>query len=248
LNTLLFADDQVVLADSEDNLQRAVYKLSNIVNKYNLKMSAKKTKVLAFVGINSLRAKIMINGKIIEQVNSFNYLGCNLFHISPKDFDNKLIKFQQLIGTTKKTFLKRVRTETILKFYKTLVIPILLNGYETWTLMVSQLKRLEAAEMRLPLAGHTLLDHKRNKDIRKKLNIENITSIISTYRKNWYEHVTRMPPHRTPHRLLFYKPSGRRNVGRPKKTLDGPVMINPRRWNRPNGLIRKVIDDDDDDD
>jgi retron-type reverse transcriptase len=27
LNTLLFADDQVVLADSEDNLQRAVYKL-----------------------------------------------------------------------------------------------------------------------------------------------------------------------------------------------------------------------------
>jgi hypothetical protein len=22
-------------------------------------------------------------------------------------------------------------------------------------------------------------------------------------------------------------------------------MINPRRWNRPNGLIRKVIDDDD---
>jgi hypothetical protein len=25
-------------------------------------------------------------------------------------------------------------------------------------------------------------------------------------------------------------------------------MINPRRWNRPNGLIRKVIDDDDDDD
>jgi hypothetical protein len=38
-------------------------------------MSAKKTEVLAFVGMNSLRAKIMINGKIIEQVNSFSYLG-----------------------------------------------------------------------------------------------------------------------------------------------------------------------------
>jgi hypothetical protein len=25
-------------------------------------------------------------------------------------------------------------------------------------------------------------------------------------------------------------------------------MINPRRWNRLNGQIRKVIDDDDDDD
>jgi predicted DNA-binding protein YlxM (UPF0122 family) len=95
LNTILFTDDQVVLADSEDNLQRAVYKLSNIANKYNLKMSAKKTKVLAFVGMNSLRAKIMINGQIIEQVNSFNYLH-TFSHISPKDFDNKLIKFQQL--------------------------------------------------------------------------------------------------------------------------------------------------------
>jgi hypothetical protein len=161
----------------------------------------------------------MINGKIIEQVNSFSYLGCNLSHISPKDFDNKLIKFQQLIGTTKKTLLKIVRTETILKFYKTLVIPTLLYGSETWTLTASQLKRLEAAEMRLlrPLAGHTILDHKRNEDIHKKFNFENITSIISTYRKNWYEHVTRMPPHRTPRRLLFYKPSGRRNVGQLRK-------------------------------
>jgi hypothetical protein len=106
-----------------------------------------------------------------------------------------------------------------LKFYKTLVIPTLLYGSGTWMLMASQLKRLDAAEMRLPrpLAGHTLLDHKWNKDIRKKLNIENITSIISTYRKNWYEHVTRMPPHRTPHRLPFYKPSGRRNVGQQKR-------------------------------
>jgi hypothetical protein len=134
-----------------------------------------------------------------------------------------------------------------LKFYKTLVIPTLLYGSGTWTLTAFQLKRLEAAEMRLlkPVAGHTLLDHKRYEDIHRKLNIENITSIISTYRKNWYEHVTRMPPHRTPHRLVFYKPSGRRNVVRPKKTLEGPAMIYSRRRNRPNGLIRKVIDDDD---
>lgn len=70
LNIQLFADDQVVLADSEDNLQRAAYKLSNIANKYNLKISSEKSNVLAFVGMNSLRARIIINTKIIEQVNS----------------------------------------------------------------------------------------------------------------------------------------------------------------------------------
>lgn len=65
----------------------------------------------------------------------------------------------------------------------------------------------------IPLAGHTLLDHKRNEDIHKNLNIESITSIIRAYRKNLYDHVTRIPPHR----LLFYEPSGRGNVRRPRK-------------------------------
>lgn len=27
--------------------------------------------------------------------------------------------------------------------------------------------------------------------------------------------------------------------------MEGRAVINPRRWNRPNGLIRKVVDDDD---
>jgi hypothetical protein len=71
------------------------------------------SKITGYIsGLNLFRAKIMINGKVIEQVNSFSYLGCSLSHIPPKDFDNKLIKFQQLIVTIKKTLLKRVKTET----------------------------------------------------------------------------------------------------------------------------------------
>jgi hypothetical protein len=36
LNALLFADDQIILADSEGNLQRAVFSLNNIAKEYNL--------------------------------------------------------------------------------------------------------------------------------------------------------------------------------------------------------------------
>jgi hypothetical protein len=36
LNALLFADDQIVLADSEENLQRAFFSLNNIAKEYNL--------------------------------------------------------------------------------------------------------------------------------------------------------------------------------------------------------------------
>lgn len=49
----------------------------------------------------------------------------------PKDFDNKPTKFQQLRGVTKETLLKKVRTEIVLKSFKTLIIPTLLYESET---------------------------------------------------------------------------------------------------------------------
>ena len=44
-NTLLLADDQVIISDTEDNLQRAVYLLYDISKEYNLEIATKKTKV-----------------------------------------------------------------------------------------------------------------------------------------------------------------------------------------------------------
>jgi len=41
-NTLLFADDQFIISDTEGNLQRAVYSLYNISKEYNLKIAIKK--------------------------------------------------------------------------------------------------------------------------------------------------------------------------------------------------------------
>ena len=86
---------------------------------------------------------------------------------TPNDVEFKLAKFLQLIGTIKKTIFKKVRTETILKIYNTLVLPTFLDGSENWTLTALQRRRTEAAEMKLlrPLAGYTLHDHKTNEYI-----------------------------------------------------------------------------------
>jgi hypothetical protein len=101
LNALLFADDQIVLADSEENLQRAVFSLNNIAKGYNLRISTKKTKVIGFKGVEHLRANIEINNQILEQVTCFNYLGCNISYVRCDDLEIKLAKFLQLIGTIK---------------------------------------------------------------------------------------------------------------------------------------------------
>jgi hypothetical protein len=42
LSTLLFAEDQVIITDREDNLQRAAHKLNQIITEYGLTISVQK--------------------------------------------------------------------------------------------------------------------------------------------------------------------------------------------------------------
>jgi len=145
-----------------------------------LEIATKKTKVFAFVGTDHIRTNIIINDETLERVSQFTYLGCSIFYQFSNDVEFKLAKFLQLIGTIKRTIFKKVRTETILKIYNTLVLPTFLYGSENWTLTALQRRRIEAAEMKLlrPLAGYTLYDHKTNDYIRRELRITGILDKI----------------------------------------------------------------------
>jgi len=112
-----------------------------------------------------------------------------------------------------------VRTETIFKIYNTLVLPTFLYGSENWTLTALQRRTIEAAEMKLlrPLAGYTLYDHKTNDYIHSELRITGILDKIDEYGRNWLLHLQRMPQNRIPLKSYYYRPQGRRTIGRPKK-------------------------------
>jgi hypothetical protein len=49
-NTLLFADDQLIIPDTEDNLQKAIYSLYNISKEYNLEIATKRRMYLVSLG------------------------------------------------------------------------------------------------------------------------------------------------------------------------------------------------------
>jgi hypothetical protein len=127
-NTLLFADDHFIISDTEDNLQQAIYLLRRISNEYNLEIATKKTKVFGFIETDHLRTKIIINDETLEQVSQFTYLGCSISYQLFNDVEFKLSKFLQSVGTIKRTIFRKVRTETILKIYNTLVLPTFLYG------------------------------------------------------------------------------------------------------------------------
>ena len=79
-----------ITADREDNLQRAAHKLNQIITEYGLTISVQKSKSMAFRGRDPVRTKIVIDNEIIEQVNSFNYLGNMISYEKELDIDNKL--------------------------------------------------------------------------------------------------------------------------------------------------------------
>ena len=138
--------------------------------------------------------------------------------------------------------------KTRIKLYSTLTLPVLLYGSETWTVKASDARRITAAEMKYMrrTAGYTWTDYKcTNAQIVKELKVTPILDKLLEYKRNWIQHVNRMPRNRLPRVMKHYSPTGRRNHGRPLKRL-------LHTWDR-NGSTSgptplKIYDDDNDDD
>ena len=69
LSALLFADDQVTIADTEDNLQKAMHKFNQIITEYGLTISVQKTKLMTLKGRDPLRTEIVMDNNIMEKIN-----------------------------------------------------------------------------------------------------------------------------------------------------------------------------------
>ena len=166
-----------------------------------------------------MRSKIEIYGSILEQVEKFNYLRCELSLDCEPDFDKtKIKKFKRICGNIRK-HLKKIRTETQMKFYKVVARPTLLYGSKTWVTMTRDMARLEAAETRFlrSVKGYTRLDKIRSEVITKELRISGIQDVRSKYKQNWINHLERTDNTRLSKHALKYKPRGRRDRGRPRK-------------------------------
>jgi hypothetical protein len=68
-------------------------------------------------------------------------------------------------------------------------------------------------------AGHNWADYKTNTEIEKEVNITPVLQKIQEYVRNWLQHTKGTPGKRLPGILKSYRPSGRRNQGRPLKRL-----------------------------
>ena len=97
----------------------------------------------------------------------------------------------------------------------------MLYDSETWTIKARDARRIAAAEMKYVMrtVGYTWTDYKTNTQITKELKITPILDKLLEYKRNWIQHVNRMPRNRLPRVMKRYSPTGRRNHGTPLKRL-----------------------------
>ena len=123
-----------------------------------------------------MRTKIVIDNKIIEQVNLFHYLGNMIYYEGELDSD-KLNNFLKITGILNNVFRpQKPLKKTRIKLYNTLTLPVLLYGSKTWTIKARDTRRITAAEMKYMrrIAGYTGADYKTNVQIAKELKITSI--------------------------------------------------------------------------
>ena len=66
------------------------------------------------------------------------------------------------------------------------------------------------------MVRYTHLDKKRSTDIKEQLGIFNMNEKLTQYKINLRKIYKKMDEIRLPRKISYYKPAGRRNIGKPQ--------------------------------
>ena len=110
-----------------------------------------------------------------------------------------------------------------IKIYRTLILPVVLNGCETWSLTLREERKLRVLENMVlrrifgPRRDEVTGEWRRlhNEELNDLYSSPNIVRAIKSRRMRWAGHVARMVEEREVYRVLVGKPEGRRPLGRP---------------------------------
>jgi hypothetical protein len=99
-----------------------------------------------------------------------------------------------------------------------MALPTLLYGCRNWVLLQED-RWTATAEIKLVrfVVGYTMYEQKTNEEIRKELNIYNLSEISIDYRHKWKKHLLRMNDTHITRLVYEYIPTGRTDLDRPRR-------------------------------
>ena len=151
INNIRYADDTVLIADTEEKLQRLVDGLNEGCGRYGLKVNIGKTEVLGVTKrTDQLPVNIRLGGCVLKQVRSFKYLGSLVCEDAKCDNDirARIGMAKTAFGQIRKILVSlSINMRTRIRVLKTYVWSVLMFGCEAWTISKEMRRRLEAAEL-----------------------------------------------------------------------------------------------------
>lgn len=219
---LCYADDAVLFAESEDDLQRNLQLFNDKAKELNMIISAQKTKCMTTAKV-PLRCKLEVNQKIVEQVMEFSYLGVELssFGDLEREVSQQVVRANKIAGCLNDSIWRNghLNLDTKSRIYRSTIRPIMAYTAETRPDTTRTKRMLETAEMKIlrRIAGKTLFDRERSDNIRRMCNVENIGEWIQSRKREWNAHIERMGRDRIVKGARDRSPSGKRSPGRPRK-------------------------------
>ena len=146
INNLRYADDTILMAESEEELKSLLMKVKEDSEKVALKLNIKKTKIMASGPITSWQ----IDGESMEAVRDFIFLSSKI--TADGDCSHE-IKRQLLFGRKAMTNLdsilksRDITLSTKVHLVKTVVFPVVMYGCESWTIKKAECRRIDAFEL-----------------------------------------------------------------------------------------------------
>ena len=139
ISNLRYADDTTLMAESEEELKSLLMKVKEERNKDGLKLSIQKTKIMASGPITSWE----IDGETAETVSDFILGGSKITVDGDCSHEIKrCLLLGRKVMTNLDSILKSrdITLATKVHLVKAMVFPVVMYGYESWTVKKAELK------------------------------------------------------------------------------------------------------------
>jgi len=171
---------------------------------------------------------VRINNGNFERVEEFNYLGTTLTN---QNSIAEEIKSRLRSGNACYHSVQNLLSSTLLsknlkiKIYRTIILPVVFYGCETWSLTLREERKLRVFENMVlrrifgPTREEVTAEWRRihNEELNDLYTSPNIVRVIKSRRIRWAGHMARMAEERGAFRVLEGKPEGKRPLGRPRR-------------------------------
>ena len=124
-----------------------------------------------------------------------------------------------------------------IKIYKTIILPVVLYGCETWSITLREECRILRRIFRAKRVENGEWRRLYNEELNTLYRSPNIVKVIKSRRLKWGDRVSTMEEGRSAIKILIGNPTGKRPLGRPRRTgVDNIRMdlkeigINTRNW------------------